>query len=153
MRDPMTTVPSSGWTPPPAVEEYRLLQLLGRGVSGLVYLAQDTLLERLVALKFMLAIDADAVGRFLVEARATARLQHPNVLTLYRVGQLDERPFLVSEFVRGASLAQTERPMPWRGALQLALGITRGLAAAHRRGVLHRDIKPGNVMISSAGEV
>src|SRR5258708_19756195 len=110
----ISAAPSPGWTPPPEVEEYRLLQLLGRGASGLVYLAQDTLLERLVALKFILAIDADAVGRFLVEARATARLQHPNVLTLYRVGQLDERPFLVSEFVRAASLPQTQPPLPRR---------------------------------------
>src|SRR6267142_7137695 len=118
-----SAAPSIGWTPPSEVEEYRLLQLLGRGVSGLVYLAQDTLLERLVALKFILAVDADAVGRFLVEARAVARLQHPNVLTLYRVGQLDDRPFLVSEFVRGDSLARTKKPLPWRDALEIARGI------------------------------
>src|SRR5215470_638085 len=117
------------WTPPPAVEEYRLLDLVGRGVSGLVYLAQDTLLERLVALKFMLAIDADAVGRFLVEARAIARLQHPNVVTLYRVGQLDDRPYLVSELVRGTSLAAMPKPMAWPRALRIGVGIARGLAA------------------------
>ena len=78
----------------------------------------------------------------MLEARAAARLQHPNVLTVYRVGELDGRPYLITEFIRGKTLDEVETPMPWGRALELGVGLARGLAAAHRRGVLHRDIKP-----------
>jgi formylglycine-generating enzyme required for sulfatase activity len=144
---------TSGWAPPDEFDEYRLIRLIGRGASGLVYLAHDTLLDRLVAVKFITALDPDAVSRFLIEARAAARLQHPNVVTLYRVGQLDERPYMVSEFIRGQSMDRISKPVSPERALELAIGLARGLAAAHRRGVLHRDIKPGNAIVADSGEV
>src|SRR5258706_10785062 len=86
-----------------------------------------------------------------MEARAAARIQHPNVVSVYRVGELGDRPYIVSELVRGKSLAQSPRPMTAAAALDIAIDLARGLAAAHRRGVVHCDIKPGNAMITDDG--
>lgn len=143
------------WSPPETFDEYRLVEHIGRGGMGDVYLAHDKILDRPVAVKFISALEPDAVARerFLVEARAAARLQHPNVLTIYRVGELDDRPFIISEFIHGRGLDKLEKPMPWERALELGKGLARGLAAAHRRGVLHRDIKPGNAIVTDDGEV
>jgi eukaryotic-like serine/threonine-protein kinase len=142
------------WAPPASFEEYQIIRPLGGGSSGRVYLAHDTLLDRPVAIKFLLApLDADVLARFLVEARAAARIQHPNVATLYRVGQLARRPYLVDEYVRGHSLAEHPGPVPQDEALRLALAIARGLAAAHRAGVLHGDVSPKNVVVSDTGLV
>jgi hypothetical protein len=142
------------WQPPPVVDEYRLVGPIGRGAAGQVYLALDTQLERPVALKF-LAVDAQASTRerFRLEARAVARLSHPNVVTLYRVGEVANRPFLVSEFVRGRNLQHVAKPMPWREVLAIGLQLARGVAAAHRAGVLHRDIKPANIIVADDGVV
>ncbi len=144
---------ADGWIPPEAFDEYRLVRLIGRGTTGQVYLAHDTLLERPVAVKFVRALGPGALARFLVEARAAARLQHPHVVTLYRVGQLESHPYLVSEFVRGSSLDRLPRPLPWERVLSLGKDLARGLGAAHRRGVLHRDIKPANAILTESGEV
>lgn len=139
----------------PLLEEYRLLRQFGQGAMGRVYMAHDTLLDRTVAIKF-LAMDrtrpADR-SRFLTEARALARLSHPNVITIFRVGEIGGHLFLVSEFIRGQSLDHAAKPVPWQQALELGLGLARGLAAAHRQRVLHRDIKPANVMLSAEGVV
>lgn len=122
---------------------------------GEVYLGHDTLLDRPVAIKFISAIEPDAVMReqFLNEARAAARLQHPNVVSVYRVGEIDGHPYIISEFVRGQNLDRIKLPMPWTRALELGIGLARGLAAAHRRGVLHRDVKPGNVILAGDGQI
>ena len=95
------------------VEEYRLLRRLGQGGMGCVYLAHDTLLDRPVALKFLTGLSRipAARQRFLIEARAIARLQHPNVVSLYRIGEICGHPFLVSEYVRGQSLDRLPRPL------------------------------------------
>jgi serine/threonine protein kinase/formylglycine-generating enzyme required for sulfatase activity len=139
------------WSPPDEFEEYRVVRLLGRGAMGQVYLAHDDLLDRPVALKFVLAQDPEARARFFDEARAIARLQHPNVVAIYRVAEVARHPYLVSEFVRGRTLDQLERPVPWRQVLDIALDLARGLAAAHRCGVLHRDVKPANTMLTDDG--
>src|SRR5690242_7485289 len=142
----------SEWTPPDELEEYRLVRLLGRGTMGEVYLARDSLLDRPVALKFVRAAgDPTARARFFDEARAIARLQHPNVVAIYRVAEVSGHPYLVSEYVRGHVLDQLQRPLPWRQVLALALDLTRGLASAHRRGVLHRDVKLANAMVTDDG--
>ncbi|HRI55451.1 MAG TPA: serine/threonine-protein kinase, partial [Pseudomonadota bacterium] len=94
-----------------------------------------------------------ARSRFLLEARAIARLQHPNVASVYRVGQIDGRPYLVCEYVRGASLDRLAKPVSWEQLLPLAIGLARGLDAAHRGGVLHRDLKPANAILAESGEV
>jgi len=144
-----------GWTPPTEFDGYRLLRPLGEGGMGKVFLGEDILLERRVAVKFILESFASEQRRqqFLLEGRAIARLSHPNVITVHRVGEVDGRPYLVSEFVRGQSLRELPTPLPWERTLRIGLGITRGLAAAHRRGVLHRDIKPSNVVVTDEGEV
>jgi len=116
---------------------------------GAVYLGHDRMLDRPVALKFIAAVDPDprARERFLEEARAIARLHHPNVAGIYRIGTVDDRPYLAYELVDGEPLHRVPRPMPWRRALELGVGMARGLAAVHASGVLHRDIKPSNVVI------
>ncbi|WP_211194092.1 bifunctional serine/threonine-protein kinase/formylglycine-generating enzyme family protein [Pyxidicoccus fallax] len=141
------------WHPPTQFDEYRLVRPVGLGSSGLVFLAQDTLLERAVAVKFLPASDRAALGRFLNEARAAARLQHPNVVTLYRVGQVQDRAYLVTEYTPGVSLDRVKKPLPVERALEVGRQLARGLAAAHRKGVLHRDLKPGNVIVTETGQV
>jgi serine/threonine protein kinase len=144
----------AGELPVDRVDEYQLTGLLGRGGMGAVYLAHDTLLDREVAIKLIsLEVAPEHRRRLLVEARAAARIKHPNVVTVYRVGELDGQPYIAYERVRGKTLAELARPTPWPKVVELAVGIARGLAAAHEVGVLHRDIKPGNLMLSEAGEV
>ncbi|WP_224249672.1 bifunctional serine/threonine-protein kinase/formylglycine-generating enzyme family protein [Hyalangium gracile] len=147
--------PAVGWTPPTEFDEFQLERLLGRGAMGVVYLAHDRFLDRRVAVKFIAAQQPSARvrSRFHNEARAIARLQHPNVVTLFRVGEVDGHPYLVSEYLAGQSLAGLALPLPWRRVLRLGRGLTRGLAAAHRQGVLHRDLKPSNVFLTEEGEV
>src|SRR6185503_16485539 len=136
------------------VAVYRITELLGRGGMGAVYLAQDTLLDREVAIKFIsVEVAPEHRRRLLVEARAAARIKHPNVVTVFRVGEQGGHPYVVYERVRGRTLSELARPTPWPKVVELAVGIARGLAAAHEVGVLHRDIKPGNIMLSEAGEV
>ncbi|TQF13161.1 SUMF1/EgtB/PvdOfamily nonheme iron enzyme [Myxococcus llanfairpwllgwyngyllgogerychwyrndrobwllllantysiliogogogochensis] len=144
--------------PPREFEEYQVLRPLGRGAMGQVFLARDTLLDRLVAVKFIATPagrlpDAVARARFFQEARAIARLQHPNVVAIHRVGEVRGQPYLVSELIRGEPLDTLRRPMDGRQVLVLGIGLARGLAAAHRCGVLHRDIKPANAILSEEGEV
>jgi serine/threonine protein kinase/formylglycine-generating enzyme required for sulfatase activity len=142
------------WAPPREFEEYRIVRPLGAGQMGTVFLAHDTLLDRPVAIKFISAIEVGpgARERFFTEARAVARLSHPNVVAVHRVGEVGRRPFLVSEYLRGPSLAALPKPLPWERALRIAIGLARGLGAAHRAGVLHRDIKPANVMLGDDDE-
>ena len=122
---------------------------------GHVYLGKDVLLERAVAIKFIAAADIsnDLRLRFLAEGRAIARLSHPNVVAVHRVSEVEGRPYLVSEFVRGQGLDTLTRPMPWDKVLKIGVGLARGLSAAHRQGVLHRDIKPANAVLADGGEV
>ncbi len=140
---------------PEEFDDYRILQSLGRGRGGEVFLAFDTVLARHVALKLLLQADSsdESKRRLLLEARTAARVQHPNVVTIHRVGELDGRAYIVAEFVRGETLQQLAKPVPWRRALEIAIPLARGLAAAHRRGVIHRDLKPGNVMLADDGGV
>jgi serine/threonine protein kinase/formylglycine-generating enzyme required for sulfatase activity len=141
------------FAPPGRFEEYELVQFLGHGEMGHVYLAYDTLLARYVAVKFVATSQPSEAARqrFLTEARAAARLAHPNVVAVHRVGELDGRPYLVSEFVRGQTLDRLEKPIPWQRALAIAIDLARGLAGAHREGVLHRDVKPGNAILAEDG--
>ncbi len=142
------------WQPPRAFDGYVVRNRIGGGAMGDVYLAYDELLDRPVALKFIhAALDADGRERFLAEARAIARLQHPNVVTIYRAGFVDTHPYIASEYVRGVALDCLPLPLPPERALRIGLELARGLAAAHRRRVLHRDIKPANAIFSDEGEV
>jgi tetratricopeptide (TPR) repeat protein len=140
------------------VARYRVVRDLGRGGMGVVYLAEDPRLERLVALKFLppgAASDPGRVDQLMAEARALAALDHPNIATVYEVDATPEgRWFIAMAYYEGETLAQRlARGSPSRAeALQIAIGIARGLSAAHHRGVVHRDVKPGNVMLPKDGE-
>jgi len=144
---------SPAFMPPPEFDDYVILHELGHGQMGRVFLAEDALLARPVAIKFIAGVEPDlpARQRFLMEARAAARIQHPNVVGIYRVGELGDRPYIVSELVRGKRLDELPTPMPWTDALGIAIELARGLAAAHRRGVVHCDIKPANAMLTDDG--
>jgi eukaryotic-like serine/threonine-protein kinase len=145
----------AAWLPPASFDGYRLVRPLGAGGMGFVYLGHDLLLDRPVAIKFIARADPDGRRRerFLLEGRALARLIHPNVVLTFRVGDVEGRPFLVSEYIPGDSLDRHERNLPWRRVLDIGIGLARGLAAAHRAGILHRDVKPANVMIATDGTV
>ncbi|MBI3181194.1 MAG: SUMF1/EgtB/PvdO family nonheme iron enzyme [Myxococcales bacterium] len=137
------------------MDGFRLASLIGSGSAGWVYLAHDLLLDRPVAMKIIRGMEDDpfARERFLVEAKAIARLQHPNVVAIYRVGMVGGHPYLASEFVRGEPLDRLPTPLPAERVLLIAIGLARGLAAAHRRGVLHRDVKPANAILTGDAEV
>jgi pimeloyl-ACP methyl ester carboxylesterase len=144
-----------GFVPEGDFDDFHVVRPLGRGAMGTVYLGHDTLLDRPVALKFIDAerIDEASVARFLVEARALARLSHPNVVAVHRFGTVAGRPYLAYEFVAGRSLDQLALPLSAREVLRVGVGVARGLAAAHARGVIHRDLKPANVMRAEGGEI
>src|SRR5215470_11590512 len=122
------------WIPPILVDEYKLIRRLGVGGMGTVYVARDTLLDRLVAIKFIAAVEPDEVARrrFHNEARALARLSHPNVIAIHRVGEIDGRPYLVCELVEGSSLAEQKLPLPSARVLAIGCSAARGLATVHR---------------------
>lgn len=142
-------------TPPAQLDEYRIMGFLGQGTMGRVYLGHDTRLDRPVAIKFLAAASSDGHyrERLLIEARAVARIQHANVVSVYRVGEHERQLYLVSEFVRGQSLDRIDKPLPWPHALEIGIALTKGLGAAHAAGVLHRDIKPANAIMTVDGGV
>jgi serine/threonine protein kinase/alpha-beta hydrolase superfamily lysophospholipase len=137
---------------------YRVLEALGAGGMGEVYLADDTRLGRKVALKLLpthFTSDHDRVRRFQQEARAASALNHPNILTIYEIGQMDARHFIATEFIEGETLRQrmAETQMKTSEVLDVATQVARALSAAHQAGIAHRDIKPGNIMLRPDGIV
>lgn len=140
-----------GW-----LEYYRLIKVLGQGGMGTVYLAEDTRLEREVAIKTLrpdLAMNADARERFLREARAAAKLEHDHIIPIYAVGEADGMPFLAMPLLKGESLdaliRRTGGPLPVAVAVRVAREVAMGLAVAHERGLIHRDIKPANIWLEA----
>ena len=134
------------------ISHYRVLSLIGSGGMGEVYLAEDTGLGRRVALKLLpedLAKDGQRVNRLQQEARAISNLNHPNILTIHEIGQVDSRHFIATEFIDGETLRQrlNKGRMELGAMLQVAADVASALAAAHAAGIIHRDIKPDNVMI------
>jgi serine/threonine protein kinase/tetratricopeptide (TPR) repeat protein len=141
----------------PEVPGYELLQELGRGGMGVVYKARHIKLNRLVALKMILAGEhagADHLARFQAEAQAAARLRHPNIVAVYEVGQAGGRPFLSMEFCPDGSLATRlrEGPLPPREAALLIQQVALAVHAAHKEQVVHRDLKPANILMVRDGE-
>jgi DNA-binding winged helix-turn-helix (wHTH) protein/tRNA A-37 threonylcarbamoyl transferase component Bud32 len=137
---------------------YRLIEKIGAGAMGQVFLAEDRLLKRHVALKFLppdFAADAGRLARFQREAEVLASLSHPNIAAIHGLGEAEGRRCLVLEFVDGESLAQriTRGPMPVPEALEVCRQIADALEAAHQKGFVHRDLNPGNVKITADGRV
>lgn len=133
------------------IGRYRINSLLGEGGMGRVYLAEDTKLRRKVSLKFLskaITRDHEKLLRFEQEARAASALNHPNILTIYEFGEDDGQQFIATEFVAGQTLRERlQRPIELDEALEIAIQITSALVAAHRVNIVHRDIKPDNVII------
>jgi len=135
---------------------YEIQSPLGAGGMGEVYRARDTRLDRTVAVKILpshLSDNPDARQRFDREARAISSLNHPNICTLYDVGHQDGIDFLVMEFLEGETLADRllKGPLPTEQVLKFGIDICEGLERAHKSGVVHRDLKPGNVMLTKGG--
>ncbi len=140
------------------LDGYEVLALLGAGGMGEVYRARDSVLKREVAIKVLpsfVSQDPGRLRRFENEAQATAALNHPNILAVYRFGTYEGAPYLVSELLEGVTLGQylLRGPTPVRKAIDYAIQIAQGLAAAHEKGIVHRDLKPENVFVTKDGRV
>ncbi len=138
------------------ISHYKLLEKLGEGGMGVVYKAEDTKLDRVVALKFLpehLSASAQDKARFIQEAKAASSLNHPNVCTIHDIQEHDGRLFIVMEYVDGQTLRQKLPAMNQSKAIDVGIQIAEGLSAAHEKGIVHRDIKPENIMIRKDGIV
>ena len=140
---------------------YEILEKLGEGGMGVVYKAQDTKLDRTVAIKFLprqIASSAQERQRFTIEAKAAAALNHTNIATIYAIEEVDDETFIVMEYIEGQELkdivgAYRDTPLPLHQILNYATQIAEGLHAAHKKGIVHRDIKSANIMLTESGQV
>jgi serine/threonine protein kinase len=144
---------------PKKIGKYDVIDVIGKGGMGIVYRAQDPFLDRTVAIKIMTinyADSPDLLQRFYREAKATANLQHPNIVTVYELGEHDGSPYLAMQYLEGASLEmllRSSEPLSLLQKIDIIVQTCHGLAYAHQRGIVHRDIKPGNIMVLKDGSV
>jgi serine/threonine-protein kinase len=141
----------------PEVPGYHIHKLLGMGGVGIVYQAVELSSGRQVAIKILKSRDQSIMReRFVREARAVARIEHPNIMRIYSFGIVDDEPFVVMEYLEGCDLAALVRkdgPLPWRTACDYIAQASEGLMAYHRHGLVHRDVKPSNLFLCSTGKV
>jgi eukaryotic-like serine/threonine-protein kinase len=139
------------------INQYKIISPIGKGGMGEVFLAQDTKLDRKVAIKFLneeFSQDADKLNRFIQEAKAVSALNHPNILTVYEIGEQDKANFIVTEFIEGKTLREQLSPKKTNSLnsiLKIGVQVAEALSAAHQAGIIHRDIKPENIMIREDG--
>ena len=138
--------------------KYEILEEIGKGGFGIVYKARDTSLDRLVALKILhpqLTVDSRFVENFKREARSLAKIAHPNVVTVHEIGELEGRLFITMRYLPGGSLAdrlKKEGSLPLDEALKIIQEVSAGLEAGHKRNIIHRDVKPGNILFDEEGQ-
>lgn len=143
--------------PPKEIGKYHIIELIGEGAMGVVYRATDSVLGRTVAIKVMsasIARQEDLRQRFLREAQAAGSLQHPNVVTIYDLGELDGHLFIAMEYVHGTDLEklmELSEPLSLQSKLDIVVDVLTGLSYAHRKGIVHRDIKPANIRVGDDG--
>ena len=152
----MTNDKTNGLTDDSKIGHYRIISKIGAGGMGEVYLAQDTKLDRKVALKILppeFAEDSDRMSRFVREAKSASALNHPNIITIHEIGESDGTHFIATEFIDGKTLNDYKKanPLNYKSALEIAIQVASALDEAHLAGIVHRDIKPDNVMIRSNG--
>ena len=140
------------------LDSYEIIALLGAGGMGEVYRARDAALKRDVAIKVLpgeWSRDAERLRRFELEAQAAAALNHPNIVSIFHVGQYDGSPYIVTELLQGETLRERLRkgPMRLREVLDHGVELARGLAAAHDAGIVHRDLKPENIWVTKDGRI
>ena len=145
-----------GPSPPAEFPGHEVLGEIGRGGMGIVYRARDIRLGRVVALKTLVEAGQatrDQLDRFLDEARAVARLRHPNIVAIHAIGEHEGRPYFSLEYVEGGNLAQrlAGGPLSPRQAAELVESLAHAVHAAHRAGIVHRDLKPSNVLLTAEG--
>ena len=153
-----TAVHATSAAPHPGVRinQYEMIKMIGEGGMGAVYLARDLRLGRRVAIKFLQSNQPELTQRFLVEARTTARCQHDNIVVIYEVGEHNQAPYIVLEFLNGkplTTLTENGARVPYTRAVEITCAILRALQCAHEQGIVHRDLKPDNIFIMDSGTI
>jgi eukaryotic-like serine/threonine-protein kinase len=138
------------------IQQYELIKMIGEGGMGTVFVARDLRLGRRVAIKFLQTGQPEMTQRFLVEARATARCQHENIVVIYEVGEHSNSPFMVLEYLQGHPLThftENGQKLPYTRAVEVMASVLRALVCAHEQGIVHRDLKPDNIFVTNGGTI